>query len=1018
MSGVYSGSYNSALTLSAAITNVTISGRVDALGTTGSIKYGYTVSAAAFGPADGSFTVENSGLLTSPTFSLFDFGILLEAPGRVDNTGTIIESNGIGIYGTTGYVTNSGLISLPTLGAGIYLAGAGTVLNAGTISAGNGNGVYMSHAGGTLAGFVSNAASGTISGNVGVFLPTPGTVINAGTIIGSFLGAVVDGKGGYIGNTGSIISGGDAVYLNGSDIIVNGASNVTNAVILGRGLAGIYSVPFNAANIGTVVNFGTVSGSDDGIVLASGTVINGTALDTSAMVSGIQIDFGTDLVENFGTIQNGQIIPALNVFGSGTVINGASNDTAALIESGAGKNIYLGQNETLTNYGTILGGATDGVFALSGLFSNASTGVLIGGTWGAQVAELGSETVTNAGLIEGTIGLAAAAPYPANDSFNDVFRNSGTIASLLGIFGTAVAFSNGNDLLVDDPGAVFIGTVSGGAGNNTLDFGAGTGTIIGIGAQFIQFGSIAFDPGATWLAEGNAAGLASGQTISGFAPGDTIILNGPIETSYNYVSNAGLELTIGTSIVTIGITGPFDTSDFSVTTSPDNTTISLTASAPCFAEGTKILTQTGEIKVEDLKPGDRLILATGETSAITWIGKRSDLVRTQLSGYTPIIWLGHRHIDCRRHPKPQDVWPIRIMAGAFGAGMPDRDLWLSPDHAVFAEGVLIPIRYLINGTTIVQEARDEVTYWHVELAQHDVLMAEGLPCESYLDTGTRSCFANGGAILQLHPDFGGGVNCEAVWEALGCAQLRIEGPAVQRVVAGLRRRARELGFAKKIRKCRSSAVPRGKFNSDLAELIHPAWYLAENQDVAAAGADATEHYTNHGRFEGRRPCPEVDLFRALGLIDPGSFVFTMPDVITAGVDPVEHFAAIGWTERRQPNPYFDTEWYLDTHDVPAGMNPLLHYVLFGENQGLPPSRHFDPAWYRARYDIKPTASPLAHYLMHRRTQRFSPLPSFDVVAYRRAHAATMLQGRDPYAHFLAVGQFATAGAEQVASMAA
>jgi hypothetical protein len=418
----------------------------------------------------------------------------------------------------------------------------------------------------------------------------------------------------------------------------------------------------------------------------------------------------------------------------------------------------------------------------------------------------------------------------------------------------------------------------------------------------------------------------------------------------------------------------------------------------CFAAGTRILTPRGKVEIEELVSGD--------------------LVQSQGAGVTWITWMGRRRVDCRRHPKPHEVWPVRIMPGAFGPGMPHRDLWLSPDHAVFAEGVLIPIRYLINGTTIVQEARDEVTYWHIELAQHDLLMAEGLPCESYLDTGTRSSFSNGGSVLRLHADFSGGAYCKAVWEASACAPLRIEGPAVHRVLTRLRRRARELGFTKRIPNCRSSPGPRVKLTSDLAELIRPAWYLAANQDVAAAGADATTHYTNHGRFEGRRPCPEVDLFRALGLIDPGSFIFTMPDVVTAGVDPVEHFAAIGWTERRIPNPYFDTGWYLDTHDVPAGMNPLLHYLLFGENQGLPPSRHFDPAWYRKRYGIKPTASPLAHYLMHRRTQRVSPHPFFDVVAYRRAHASTMRPGRDPYAHFLAVTQVKTEDEDQATAVAA
>ncbi len=50
---------------------------------------------------------------------------------------------------------------------------------------------------------------------------------------------------------------------------------------------------------------------------------------------------------------------------------------------------------------------------------------------------------------------------------------------------------------------------------------------------------------------------------------------------------------------------------------------------------------------------------------------------------------------------------------------------------MFYDGTVIPIKCLINGTSILQMACDAVTCWHVELQQHDVLLAEGLACESY-----------------------------------------------------------------------------------------------------------------------------------------------------------------------------------------------------------------------------------------------------------------------------------------------
>src|SRR5690242_21009460 len=114
----------------------------------------------------------------------------------------------------------------------------------------------------------------------------------------------------------------------------------------------------------------------------------------------------------------------------------------------------------------------------------------------------------------------------------------------------------------------------------------------------------------------------------------------------------------------------------------------------------------------------------------------------------PIRWIGQRRVNFRGHPNRQRILPVRIAAHAFGQGRPKRDLLLSPDHAVYVEDVLIPIRHLINGTTIVQIQRPEITYYHMELPQHDVLLADGMPAESYLDAGTRSAFNNGDVIIH------------------------------------------------------------------------------------------------------------------------------------------------------------------------------------------------------------------------------------------------------------------------------
>ncbi len=129
--------------------------------------------------------------------------------------------------------------------------------------------------------------------------------------------------------------------------------------------------------------------------------------------------------------------------------------------------------------------------------------------------------------------------------------------------------------------------------------------------------------------------------------------------------------------------------------------------------------------MEKLVVGDTLITLDGEDAAIMWIGRRS--------------------IDLQRHPKPEKVQPIRIAADAFGQGAPSRDLILSPDHALFLEGHLVPAKALVNGADITQLQRKSVTYYHVELAKHSVIFADNLAVETYLETGNRGSFENGGA---------------------------------------------------------------------------------------------------------------------------------------------------------------------------------------------------------------------------------------------------------------------------------
>ncbi len=142
---------------------------------------------------------------------------------------------------------------------------------------------------------------------------------------------------------------------------------------------------------------------------------------------------------------------------------------------------------------------------------------------------------------------------------------------------------------------------------------------------------------------------------------------------------------------------------------------------PCFAAGTHILTERGEVSVEDLATGDHVVLAEGDTAPVTWIGMRD--------------------VDFSRHPAPRAARPIRLQEGALSTGVPERELCVSPDHGLFFDGCLIQAKDLVDGIVIRQDSEiAAIRYYHVALSHHAILLAEGAAAESYLDTGHGAIF--------------------------------------------------------------------------------------------------------------------------------------------------------------------------------------------------------------------------------------------------------------------------------------
>ncbi len=186
--------------------------------------------------------------------------------------------------------------------------------------------------------------------------------------------------------------------------------------------------------------------------------------------------------------------------------------------------------------------------------------------------------------------------------------------------------------------------------------------------------------------------------------------------------------------------------------------------AVCFATNTRIRVVRNsaheDIAVERLQIGDLAVTATGTLR--------------------PVVWIGHRDLDAGARPLPAPQQPVRVRAGAFGAGLPTRDLRLSPGHPVLIGadadgegGHLVPVMCLINGTSITREPVTSVTYWHIELDAHDILLAEGLAAESYLDWGDRPFFTEGSEHALHNPDF------VVPGLAARCRPVAVDGPVVE-----------------------------------------------------------------------------------------------------------------------------------------------------------------------------------------------------------------------------------------------
>ena len=740
---------------------------------------GGTVDITNGGISVGRNSLVAGSLLVSGTHSLLEFtgtsgGITVGQQGTgtldIESGGTFLMdgTNGIGVgqsIGSSGLIIVNGTnaaINEGTNATGMFIGQSGQ----GTLNVANGGAVTIGR-GGLLIG---NAGSGGTVSVSGPRLPgqrteitTLGTtglinvgnggggtlLINGGTVVASAnvfvaAGGQTLGSGDIQVNTGTLTADGFSIGQSGSGTLAVGGvfglvSNTgTNSFNIGFGAGSHGTVTVTNAQLTDNTGFFGVGGTN-----ASGTLFVGVAGLLNTGASGILSDINAT-----GTGQASATINGGNWTVGGQLIVGDTGhgtlniNTSGLVNVGT-NTVDIGNQSG--GSGTVVVASTGQLLAIGGQIFVANTGAT-----GTLDVNTGGSVVTDA-FIVGTAGVVAMSGGTLQVAFASGAQNSGAITGFGELDGS---IANGASVSVSG-GRLFVRGDITGAGSDTI---AGSATLeVGTGLSTSQ--SVRFGGAAAALQLDNPVGSQTFALTNWQNTDELIIGNGSLVTGANWLNGSSL-----TGTLEVDTTGGII--DFnSVTLGPGTFPIFNTGSnfvelVSCFVAGTRIATPDGEVAVEALQVGDTVALANGEQERV--------------------VWIGHRTIDCARHPQSHQVWPVRIAAGAFGA-LPRRDLFLSPDHALLIDDVLVPVKHLIDGDAIAQIQVDCVSYYHVELTHHAVLLAEGLPAESYLDVGDRSHFANGGAVVTLYPDLA----CR-IWEAASCAPLVIAGPQLDAAKRRLR----------------------------------------------------------------------------------------------------------------------------------------------------------------------------------------------------------------------------------------
>lgn len=576
-------------------------------------------------------------------------------------------------------------------------------------------------------------------------------------------------------------SWGQYTVLSGATLTVQGSDYaISDAIVSGFGGGPRNSGALPGQSGGT--NYpALILTSEGGIVVDSNVGFGGVvmAVNGGTAYGGTAVDSGSFAATNGGTVQ------AVTVGSNGGLL-------ASMAASyGGGPGIVLDAHVQTGGYALAGGGFTikGQEFAGSGIISNGrfdvgSTEILVSG--GTDIGSVlgGTQVVSSAGYaLKSFLSGGTQQVWQGGYTSGSVVSAGGRIEVYGGGVGSSIVVGSGGSLWVDAGGYVVGVQVQANAAAGIDMYAVISGATIAGG------GTLTVNRGGT-LYGGTIAGTTSSGGVGGLLILESgAVLSGTITMgwksrldvdSVQYASGAKISTAGGTIRITDSTgktlwTGPVagtNAADFHLEQDPADGSMILVYDK-CFLKGTMILTDRGEIAVEDLVVGDRVVAFVDGQQILR-----------------EIIWVGHRSATVRQGLADDEAgYPVRIRRGALGDNIPHKDLLVTPEHSMFLGGAFIPARMLVNGSSIFYDRTiTQFDYYHVETDEHSIISSDGALSESYLDTGDRKAFSRGGPVVRL-------LNApQRDWSTDAAAPLRVERTFVEPVFNALVERAAALGI--------------------------------------------------------------------------------------------------------------------------------------------------------------------------------------------------------------------------------